>query len=341
MGDFHSVEAQQLRLSQYCKEHEETPHAPTLPSPEALRAAEATLPDASSASYLAQTAADEVVRHITADLIPALNGQGRSSRYFGFVTGGVLPVAEWADNVVSHFDQNVQVHLPSQTIATAVEDAALGMLAALLGLGLDGTQQQFHGRIFTTGATSSNILGLASGREAILARKLGASGGGGGDSVGELGTLGACVKAGVEEIQVLTSAGHSSLSKAASVVGLGRASVKELRKSDAEPWRLDLDAVEEYLKKPRIASIIAVSAGEVNTGRYALTGLEEMQTLRKLADKYGAWIHVDGGMGLKNANIAKRSLIANVEHQHLASSPERSQRLRSSRPFVSVQLASN
>jgi glutamate/tyrosine decarboxylase-like PLP-dependent enzyme len=296
MGDFHSVEAQQLRLSQYRREHEATPQAPTLPSPEALRAAEAALPDASSASYLAQTAAEEVVRHITADLVPALNGQGRSSRYFGFVTGGVLPVAEWADNVVSHFDQNVQVHLPAQTVATAVEDAALGMLAALLGLGLDGAQQRFRGRIFTTGATSSNILGLASGREAVLARKLG--GGGGGDSIGELGILGACAKAGVDEIQVLTSAGHSSLSKAAAVVGLGRASVKELRKSDAEPWRLDLDAVEEHLKKPRTASIIAVSAGEVNTGRYALTGLKEMQALRELADKYGAWIHVDGGMCL-------------------------------------------
>ena len=65
--------------------------------------------------------------------------------------------------------------------------------------------------------------------------------------------------------------------------------------SAAEPWKLDLGAVEELLKKPRVASIIAVSAGEVNTGRYSIGGLEEMRKLRALADQYKAWIHADGG----------------------------------------------
>lgn len=148
-----------------------------------------------------------------------------------------------------------------------------------------------EGRTFTTGATGSNILGLACGREAVITSRL-AEGVG---SVGEVGLLQACVKAGVEEIQVLTSMGHSSLSKAASVVGLGRASVKLLPFSDAEPWRLDIDAVERELQRKNVASIIAISAGEVNTGRFATTGIEEMKRLRALADQYQAWIHVDGG----------------------------------------------
>jgi hypothetical protein len=41
-------------------------------------------------------------------------------------------------------------------------------------------------------------------------------------------------------------------------------------------------------------SIIAVSAGEVNTGRFATTR-EEMIKIRALANTYGAWVHVDGG----------------------------------------------
>lgn len=286
MVDFFSVETQQSRLTLLQKQQQEISDSETLPRLETIRSAESTLPSPDKPGYLSSQPADVVAEHITRDIIPALNGQGRSSRYYGFVTGGVLPVAEWADNVVSHLDQNVQVHLPGQTVATALEDKALAMLADLLRLG-----GGWEGRTFTTGATGSNILGLACGREAILARRLGDDLAG---SVGELGLLKACIKAGVTDLQVLTSAGHSSLSKAASVVGLGRQSVKELGLPD-EPWRLDIDAVEVHLKKPGTASIIAVSAGEVNTGRYAVQGVEEMRRLRAMADKHGAWIHVDGG----------------------------------------------
>jgi glutamate/tyrosine decarboxylase-like PLP-dependent enzyme len=116
-------------------------------------------------------------------------------------------------------------------------------------------------------------------------------------TVAEAGLLAACIAGGVREVQVLTSMGHSSLSKAASVVGLGRGSVKELGVSAAEPWRLDLDAVERELQREAdgVVSIIVVSAGEVNTGRFA-TNVLDMPKLRSLADRHGAWIHVDGGM---------------------------------------------
>lgn len=287
MEHYLSVETLQSRLDFLQEQHRVIEDPPTLPRSEDIRSAESCLPSLDSAEYLSSRPADAVVQHITRDIIPALTGQGRSSRYYGFVTGGVLPLAEWADNIVSHMDQNVQVHLPNQTIATALEDKTLEMLAALLRLG-DG----WKGRTLTTGATACNVLGLACGRESIVDRK---AGGGSSGSVGELGLLGACLKAGVSEIQILTSAGHSSLSKAASIVGLGRQSVKELGVAGDQPWRLDIDAVEEHLKRPGTASIIAISAGEVNTGRYAVQGIEEMKRLRALADKYGAWIHIDGG----------------------------------------------
>ncbi|KAH7149448.1 pyridoxal phosphate-dependent transferase [Dactylonectria estremocensis] len=264
----------------------------TLPAPEAIRAAETSLPRPGSPSFLAGRSDRDTHAHVVGDIVPALTGQALSRRYYGFVTGGVLPLAEWADGVVSAMDQNVQVHLPEQTVATAVEDAALAMLVGLLRLGEDAA---WKGRTFTTGATASNVLGLACGREAVLAKKLGPGAEAG---VGELGLLRACAEAGVTEIQVLTSAAHSSLSKAASVVGFGRRSVKELRLSDEEPWRLDLAALERQLQVPGTASVIAISAGEVNTGRFAIGSVDEMRKVRALADKYGAWIHVDGAFGI-------------------------------------------
>lgn len=263
-------------------------HAPTLPGLDELSRARASLPNAASETYLSGLGPTATLDHLMDDIVPGLNGENRSGRYWGFVTGSTLPIAEVADNIVSAYDQNVQVHLPEQTIATEVEDAALKMLLRLLRL---GEPEQWEGRTFTTGATGSNILGLACGREAVIASRLDESS----ESVGEIGLLRACVRAGVEEIQVLTSMGHSSLSKAASVVGLGRASVKLLPFSDAEPWRLDIDAVERELQRENVASIIAISAGEVNTGRFATTGIEDMRRLRRLADQYRAWIHVDGG----------------------------------------------
>ncbi|KAI1851090.1 hypothetical protein JX266_003755 [Neoarthrinium moseri] len=265
--------------------------ASTLPKLEQLDAARTSLPKLSDGNYLKGTGQQKTLDHLLNDIAPALNGQNLSGRYHGFVTGSTLPIAEVADNIVSAYDQNVQVHLPTQTIATEVEDAALKMLIGLLEL---GDVADWEGRTFTTGATASNILGLACGREAVIQARLPK----GADGVGELGLLGACAQAGIRDVQVLTSMGHSSLSKAASIVGLGRKSVKELPHSDHEPWRLDLHAVERELKRQGIASIIALSAGEVNTGRFALTGVEEMQKLRDLADRYGAWIHVDGAFGI-------------------------------------------
>ncbi|KAI0137872.1 PLP-dependent transferase [Hypoxylon sp. NC0597] len=268
--------------------------ARTLPSPDQLATARSALPSPTNPDFLPRRGRGPAatLAHLTRDIAPGLAGHNRSGRYYGFVTGSTLPVAEAADNLVSAFDNSVQVHLPGQSISTEVEDVALRMVLRLLHLG----DEEWGGRTFTTGATASNILGLACGREIAVRKRLPA--GSEDDGVGELGILGACAEAGIREVQVLTSMGHSSLSKAASVVGLGRRAVKELPFSEAEPWRLDLDAVERELQREDVASIVAVSAGEVNTGRFATTGAEDMKRLRELADKYKAWIHVDGAFGI-------------------------------------------
>ncbi|KAM0632933.1 hypothetical protein ACHAPW_003942 [Verticillium nonalfalfae] len=289
------MQAFHAQIDDTVKKHFPPSSPPTLPHPSALTRAAASLPKASDA-LSKPLGVSATTAHLLEDIVPALSGQALSPRYYGFVTGSVHPAAQAAEAVVAALDQNVQVHLPDQTIATDVEAAALDLLADLLGLSHPQTGAPrgiFTGRTFTTGATGSNILGLACAREHVLARRVPP----GSPSVGELGILGACVAAGVTEIQVLTSMGHSSLSKAASVVGLGRASVKQMAKSPERPWLLDVDAVERELVArdgTGVATIIAVSAGEVNTGLFA-AGKEDMERLRALADLYGSWIHVDGG----------------------------------------------
>lgn len=258
-----------------------------LPSPSLIHTGVASLSSTLPTTGLGDSATET---HLLDDIVPGFNGSKTSPNYYGFVTGGVLPIAEVADNLVTAFDQNVQVHLPEQSISTIVEDRALSMLVELLNLG-----EGWKGRTFTTGATGANILGLACGREAVIQHRLTLNGEEQG--VGELGLLSACARAGVKDVQVLTTLTHSSTYKAASVVGLGRACVKSLSLSEAEPWKFDVDSLERELKRAEkgIVSIVALSAGEVNTGRFATDGLDEMKRIRGLCDKYHAWLHVDGG----------------------------------------------
>lgn len=297
-----------------------------IPSSSALATCLSSLPSPSSPSYLHPLGPSQTHAHLLTTILPALNLQSLSPRYLAFVTGGVLPIAEAADNLVTAIDQNVQVHFhftpeapwQAHSASTAVEDAALRMLISLLELDDNTTTNHdegatasktcaWPGRTFTTGATASNILGLACARDAVVNRRLASLPPSSLSSsspttpnepptVSSLGLLPACRLAGIDSIQILTSMSHSSLSKAASIVGLARASVREVGR-EGEPWRLDLERVEKELARGegnRTASIIVVSAGEVNTGRFA-TSVLDMPKLRSLADRWGAWIHVDGG----------------------------------------------
>lgn len=236
---------------------------------------------------------EDTIRHLTNELGPALNASSRSPTYYGFVTGGSTPAASLADNLVTHYDQNVQVHLPNETLATEIEDRALTLLCSLL----DFTPSQWPHRTFTTGATASNILGLACGREYIIA-EASAHRTDAEVSVGEHGIVEAMRLAGIDNIQVLTTVPHSSLSKAASILGLGRSCVMAIGRADA-PHKFDMDLLQKHLAQPGAASIVAISASEVNTGFFATSSLQEMQAIRQLCDMYGAWIHVDGAFGIQ------------------------------------------
>lgn len=231
-------------------------------------------------------------QHLEKDIVPALNGNSKSSRYYGFVTGGSLPIATFADKLAVEEDQNVQVHLPNETVATNVEDAALKLLCELL----DFKAEEWPHRTFTTGATASNIIGLACGREYVVAeaaRRRDTEA-----SISTDGLLAASQKAGLQDIQILTTAPHSSLRKAASILGLGHSSVIDVSDPSAT-HRFSHETLKKVLSKPNTASIIAISTAEVNTGFFATTGLEELTTIRSLADAHGAWIHIDAAFGLQ------------------------------------------
>ncbi|KAF7593505.1 hypothetical protein BBP40_011416 [Aspergillus hancockii] len=262
-----------------------------LPSANDLAQARASLP-----STLANDGRgfEPTKQHILDDIVPAFNGSSISPNYYGFVTGGVTPAALFADNIVSVYDQNVQVHLPNHSIATDVESSALGLLVDLLGL----ERADWHNGTFTTGGSSSNVLGLACGREYTL-RVAASKAGIASKSGGEHGLFQVMQASGLSGVQVLSTLPHSSLAKAAGILGIGRANVISICQ-DNNPLLFDMKRLELELARSDKASIVAVSCGEVNTGRFATAGVGEMRELRRLCDKYGAWLHADGAFGIFN-----------------------------------------
>ncbi|KAA8644231.1 hypothetical protein EYZ11_004546 [Aspergillus tanneri] len=263
-----------------------------LPGADSLSQARESLPRSLPADGMGF---ESVQKHILEDIVPAFNASSISPNYYGFVTGGVTPAALFADNVVSAYDQNVQVHLADHSIATDVESNALGLLADLFHL----DRREWHNGTFTTGATASNVLGIACGREFVVraaASKKGVSN----SSVGESGLFEVMHASGLSGLQILSTMPHSSVGKAAGILGFGRANVISvcLDDNNQNPLGIDFKKLERELARQDKASIVVVSCGEVNTGRFATTGIIEMQKLRNLCDKYGAWLHVDGAFGL-------------------------------------------
>jgi glutamate/tyrosine decarboxylase-like PLP-dependent enzyme len=208
-------------------------------------------------------------------------------RYFGFVTGGALPVTVAADWLVSTWDGPHFGRVPSPAGA-AVEDVAAHWV--LEALGLPGTARVG----FVTGATVANLVGLAAARHRVLANA--------GWDVEEHGLVGAPavrIAAGEEA--------HVSLLKALRILGFGSANVVRVA-ADAN-GAMHPGGLAAALRGGDGPAIVCAQAGNVNTG-----ACDAMAPIVAAARDAGAWVHVDGAFGLwAAASPALRSVVAGVD----------------------------
>ncbi len=167
-------------------------------------------------------------------------------RYLGFVVGGSTPAALAGDWLCSALDQNPQTTMDTQ--ATWLEREALGWLRDLLGL------SAVHRGSFVSGATQSNTVGLAIAREWCGQRARGLS-------VSEVGL------AALGPVRVLSGCPHSSVYKALSILGLGKASMAVVPLVEGRE-AVDVAALEAALAdNPQgLPTIVVANAGTVNTG---------------------------------------------------------------------------
>jgi glutamate/tyrosine decarboxylase-like PLP-dependent enzyme len=193
-------------------------------------------------------------------------------RYYGFVIGGALPASVGADWLTAAWDQNGVLHAASPAAAAAEQVAGEWMLD-LLGLPADASVG------FPTGAGLGNTVGLAAARHAVLARE--------GWDVEARGLYGA------PEIKVVIGdEAHATLLTALQYLGLGRERVT--RVAVDEQGRMRPDALADVLRGWAGPTIVAIQAGNVNTGAFDPAGA----VADVVAGHPNAWVHVDGAFGL-------------------------------------------
>jgi glutamate/tyrosine decarboxylase-like PLP-dependent enzyme len=188
-------------------------------------------------------------------------------RYFGFVTGGVVPAALAANYLAGAWDQNSFNWMSSPAIA-AFEEAALRWIKEALGFPMTG-----EGAL-VTGATMANFTCLAAARNRVLKQV-----GWNVDADGLFGAPPITVYVGDEA--------HASLFKVLSMLGLGRGRVVKLPCDDQ--GRI----LAQNLPDISGPTIVCLQAGNVNSG-----GFDPAVTLIAWAHQGGAWVHADGAFGL-------------------------------------------
>lgn len=223
------------------------------------------------------------------DLFMQRFGEGVSSsagpRYFGFVTGGVTPAALAADWLTSVFDQNVMSY--GDSVAPLVELEAIGLLRDLFGL-----PDAFTGA-FVTGATMSNVTGLAIARQWVGKQQ--------GYNVAQNGLR--------EPITILSGTPHSSVYKALAMLGLGRDSLQRvacLKNREA----IDVHALESALVALDGAPCVVVAnAGTVNS-----VDFDDFRAIAALKERFSFYLHVDGAFGgFASVSAKYRELVAGWE----------------------------
>jgi glutamate/tyrosine decarboxylase-like PLP-dependent enzyme len=213
--------------------------------------------------------------------VPTLGG-----RYFGFVTGSVIPVGLAAKHMTTYWDQNASMRVMSP-VAAKLEAVIQGWLRELFGLP-DHTVAGF-----VSGTSTANLCALAAARYRLLLRQ--------GWNVIERGLRGA------PPLRIVTGReSHSSVKKALLLLGLGVADI-EWVDCDSE-GRLRADALPELDER----SLLILQAGNVNSGSFDPFG-----SVCERARAAGSWVHVDGAFGLwAGAADRLRYLTQGMEHAH-------------------------
>lgn len=239
-------------------------------------------------SKLAVSLDDPITPEVALELLHQAGVQGavRSTggRYFGFVNGGVQPVALASSMLAGAWDQNVALPVMSP-VGSTIDEIAASWVIDVLQLPGSATAS------FCAGASVANFTAIVSARDHLLSIQ--------GWDCSDDGLTGA------PPLTIVASAEiHVSVLRALRLAGLGTSSVIMVptdRYGRLDPAQMPL------IDGP---TLVLLQAGNVNTGHS-----DPFDEIIGSLDREQTWVHIDGAFGLwANASDERRRFVSGVEH---------------------------
>ncbi len=232
------------------------------------------------------TASKEVVAELYRSASPGMVGSA-SGRFFAWVIGGHVDSALAADWLVSTWDQNAALFACSPA-ASVIEEVAGKWILELLDL---PRQCSFA---FTTGCQLAHVTALAAARFSVL-KELGWD-------VHEDGLGGS------PAIRILTTSNrHASVDRALRLLGFGAKSIEVVDSDDK--GRMCAESLSNAIASWQGPAILILNAADLNIG-----ACDDFESLTKIGNEAGAWVHVDGAFGLMaRASQVHRVHLSGVE----------------------------
>ncbi len=212
--------------------------------------------------------AEEVIAELQTKLLPYCTHVNHPG-YFGLITPTPTPVGILGDLLAAALNQNIGAYTIGPS-GVAMERRTVRWLNDLIGYG------EKAGGNLTSGGMMANFIGLKLARDAAT-----------GNVAQHEGLL--------HSYSVYVSEErHVSVDKAVDSVGIGRNQLRIIPTDDEFRVRLDLleKAIAEDQKKSIRPLCIVGLAGTTNTG-----SVDDLRELRKVADRIGAWFHIDAAYG--------------------------------------------
>ena len=205
-------------------------------------------------------------------VIVRYNRHSGHPRFFGYVSSPGTPVTAVGSMLAAAWNTNVTCWR-SAPAATEMEHVTINWLKEMLGY------PSSAGGLFTSGGSMANFAALAAARSAKAPANIVHDG---------------VAAAGRRMCVYVSREGHFSVRKAAGLLGLGEANVREVETNDRQ--QIDLAQLERAVVHDRAAGhlpfCVVANAGTTGTGAFDPIG-----ELADCARRHDLWLHVDASYG--------------------------------------------
>lgn len=209
----------------------------------------------------------EIVTRLERDVLADANRLAHPM-YMGHQIPFPLPTAVWTDALISALNQSLAVEEMSPTL-TAVEHRVIRWMCDAVGF------PAASGGTLTSGGTEATFTALLSARAAALP-----------DSWMNGVT-------GPRPVVLCGEHTHYAVTRAVAELGLGMRSAIVIPSID---YRMDVGALERELTRLRDREVpvmaVVATAGQTATGAF-----DDLDTIGRLCEELGIWLHVDGAHG--------------------------------------------